>query len=165
MELIRIHSDRCPGVVYEYVGNIDDKNFKMIRSNRKRQTESKSFILPGAVCEYMRNLDGKSFNLTTTGTKRKRVPQRESFKNALQKIRRTYRPELQVSSDSLDIFDKIIYHFLELFDMELRTLKKVRNIKMLTINDLENATKLCLPKMMRTQAIEKGIRAVFNRKR
>ena len=95
---------------------------------------------------------------------KKRQPKRKSFKNALKKIKQQINPKMQLATSTVYVLDDLMNHVLELFEKEIKSLNRVQKAKTLTVKQLEAATKLCLPKMLRKKVIEYGWLAVHNGK-
>lgn len=117
--------------------------------------------IPKSLSQYPQHLKDPPVVTVARGRTQKKKRQKENpnFKNAIRKTKQRYLPKMQLATATVDIMDDFISHFLSLFDHELRAMKNVRKAKTLTVQQMEIATKLCLPKMLQARAVEFGQKA------
>ncbi|GBM91764.1 hypothetical protein AVEN_145643-1 [Araneus ventricosus] len=97
-----------------------------------------------------------SFNVVQQDRKRKQRRKELSFKPYILKVKKTKIPNLQLSTDALDYLNNIISDIYQLYDSELKQLISHTKKKTLSIKEIENATKLCIPGKRKNKAMNYG---------
>lgn len=116
--------------------------------------------IPTEILSQLRQLGEFNYLISSQVRTRRKVRDKETFKHAIGKLRKRTEPKLQLSTSALNELDKILHHIMDKFENELFILTKIRRNKVLTMKELEYATKLCLPGSLKANAMLAGRRAV-----
>ncbi|XP_055951513.1 histone H2B type 1-A-like [Argiope bruennichi] len=88
--------------------------------------------------------------------KRKQRNEELSFKPYILRMKKLKAPDMELSSKALEDLDNLITSVFQKYFSELKLLTRLTKKKTLSINDVEAATKLCIPGKRKDNAVNYG---------
>ncbi|GFY47032.1 uncharacterized protein TNIN_292271 [Trichonephila inaurata madagascariensis] len=97
-----------------------------------------------------------TYDISPTLPKRKRrqIKRKLTFKSYILRVKRLIKPEMKLSTKALEDVDNLISSIYHMYCSELKRLSNHTKKKTLSLQQVEIATKLCIPGRLKNNAIE-----------